>query len=186
MSVRIIPLLAAIALAGCGDGDPGVAPAPTGKAPVPYAGPTQYPEPGELPPNADQFVWAYQGEGGAEVLARGVPDGSMIDVIFRCRPEQPAVQYGFFQKGPAPKTVRFGSGGETTEYLVSSAPPEYRDSDAWVLSGELQPRDEAFVAFLESGRMTRWFGDKAQTWDARTEAERTAIKKFAEACKDKI
>ena len=181
----LVAFVGVAGLTACSPSEEPKAAAPT-KAPIPYAGPVQYPEPGEAPARAAEFVWAYSGDGGVEVLARGLPDGSMIDVIFRCRPEQPAVQYGFFQKGPAPTTVKFSSGAETTSYHVSVAPPEYAESDAWVLSGELQPKDEAFVAFLQSGKFTRWFGDKTQAWDAKTPAESAALTKFSEACKAKI
>jgi hypothetical protein len=185
MTARIAPVLALVLLAGCGAREQEIAAAPAA-APIPYGGPARYPEPGEPAANEQEFVWAYSDEGGVDVLARGLSNGEMIDVIFRCRPEQPAVQFGFFQKGPPTKTVAFSSGGETTEYFAAAAPPEYAESDAWVLSGELKPKDEAFLAFLQSGRMTRVFGEKNRVWDARKDSDREAIKRFAEACKDKI
>lgn len=172
-------------LAGCNEAEQPALSAPA-KAVIPYAGPVQYPAPGEPHARAAEFIWAYSGDTGVETLARGLPDGSVIDVIFRCRPEQPAVQYGFFQKGPVEKTVKFGSGSATTSYYVTAAPPEYASSDAWVLSGELKPQDEAFVGFLKSGKFTRWFGEKTQAWDAKSEAESAALAKFSEACKAKI
>lgn len=185
MNARIVPVLLLLGLAACGQEEPRKAAAPA-QAPVPYAGPVFYPEAGELSPNADLFIWAYSGDGGVERLARGLPNGEMLDVLFTCRAEQPAVQFSFYQKGPAPKTVKFSSGDETTEYMTQAGAPDYSHSDAWALSGELQPRDDAFTAFLASGRMTRWYGDKAHAWDARTEADRSAVAKFAEACKAKI
>lgn len=185
MKARIVPVLLVLGLTACGQEEATKAVAPAQK-PVPYTGPVFYPEPGELSPNADLFIWAYSGDGGVERLARGLPTGEMIDVLFTCRPEQPAVQFSFYQKGPAPKTVKFGSGAETTEYMTQVGSPDYAHSDAWALSGELQPKDDAFVAFLQSGKMTRWYGEKSNSWDAKTPAEREAIAKFAEACKAKI
>ena len=163
-------------------------PAETAKAvaPVPYAGPpTTYGKEGGPPPTAATHKWAYNGE-GSHLLARGAPDSDVLDVVFRCEPSAPGVQYGFFQAGTPPTAIKVASGEATSDYPVTPAAPDFSVSDAWTLSGNVPMGDPAFNAFLGSGRLTRWYGDDPHAWDAKSEEEREAIRTFAAACKGKF
>ncbi len=182
--MKAVPALCLVLLAAaCGQPEEAAeAPPP----PVPYAGPaTLGTEAGEPVSQTVDYQWGYSG-GDGHLLAFGAQGGALIDVVFRCEPSSPGVNFAFFRKGSPPIQVKVGSGTLNAVYPVRPAKPE-DPSGEWTLNGEVPEKDAVLAEFLKTGRMARIYGEEAPfVMDAVTAGEKADIKKFADGCRSKL
>lgn len=169
----------ALAFAACQEEPPPKANQP----PVPYAGPGT----GVTGPQGatGERVWRYNGDDD-HLLARGIDDSNVIDVVFRCGGEVPSVTFSVFRPGPPPDTVKMASGNASRDYPVRPSPPNFSFSTNWSLAADAIAKDPVVTAFLETGKLSSWEGSEVKVWDAKTENDKEAIDSFAKACKGRL
>ena len=172
-------LLAAIPVAACQEQEP--PPRATSQPPVPYEGPGT----GAATAATGDPVWRYNGDDD-HLLARGIDNSNVLDVVFRCGGEIPGITFSFFQPGPPPDTVKISSGSAARDYPVRPSPPNFAFSTDWSLGTDAIPKDPVVSAFLDTGKLSRVDGQQVKVWDARTPEDKQAIENFSKACKGKL
>lgn len=175
-ALAALPILA---LAACQEQPPPRASQP----PIPYQGPGTG-ETGAVGPAGDP-VWRYNGDDD-HLLARGIDNSNVLDVVFRCGGEVPGITFSFFQPGPPPDSVKLASGSAARDYPVRANPPNFAHSTDWSLGTDAIPKDPVVTAFLDTGRLSRVDGDQAKVWDAKTAEDKQAIANFSKACRGKL
>jgi hypothetical protein len=159
------------------------APQAKGPAPIPYVGPATGNS--NNTGQAGEPVWRYNGDDD-HLLARGVDNSNVIDVVFRCGGNVPGITFSMFGPGPPPETVRLTSGAAVRDYPVRPSPPDFAFSTDWSLGADAIAKDAVVGGFLESGKLTRGEGAAAKVWDAKTAKDKEAIDAFSKACKGRL
>jgi hypothetical protein len=130
------------------------------------------------------MVWEYYTgtAAGDAHLNYQTADTDNVGILFQCRSKAGTIRFVTdVDKGAAgPGVVRFQSGKIKGRYAARLQSSEL--TGGWVASGEIPLRDSTLAAFEKTGRISL-VEERVYPQNARTAAERTAIRHFFDACR---
>lgn len=134
-------------------------------------------------PAPDGMKWnAFATPEKEQRLAYGLPDSDVVGIIFSCARKTPAIGFhtNLAHGKAGPGTVRLQSGKAQGRYAVKLSSSEM--TGGWEAVGQIPLGDVVLAAFEKTGLINQ-VEDRAYPQDARTAAERAAIKRFFGFCR---